>query len=730
MRLIDTHTGLFHWVDNPSDVQYAILSHVWVPGEELTYEGMLAIHSAAHSSPNPNQHIFDAVPTKVREFCAFAREHGFLYVWTDTCCIDKSSSAELSEAINSMYKWYQLASLCVAYLADVDDPRPDMTVSPHPHSFVPDDDTSGWALARGDPADLLLGPSSMFRFQFSASKWFKRGWTLQELVAPRFLLFACRTWRTVGTKDSFAEVIEEITGIMPAILTHKTSVDDVSVAVRMSWAFDRVTTREEDRAYSLMGIFGVNLPTIYGEGTYAFVRLQEEILKRMPDATLFVWGRVMVPTLDMSSVESLHTNMGPDQPSHTLADTQLFAASPSEFERGSMYTDGPTADQLHVAPHRWLTELLKKPDLPFPEYTITCYGVRARLPLMTRTTRSKSGKVWVERKVAFALLCCHDNQERPIALMLNPRDETNRVFRVGLALGQEGLNTRDRRNFARAITLPRDWIQSKASLFVVSEIYIPYADISWRQPNPPPVLPLVGVSQSPNPEDLFNVVLTPWSLSILECEGFLCFQDSVHTKCSAWTAGGAPPTSRSLPTRLFHLVNSRMHIHITAGPCPCANGHGLLRVEVAYNWRPTNGARTTREYMTPRELLNLERSSAENPSPHNTLIHVTTWRPAKHSSDGTVHREFSLEQSDEVFYILRLTMQTQPSGGISMSIEVIDMRSKQQKAEGRALSNALVQPSAFTLGHEAKKDMKRLGILRRTTTNRAIKDTGTVVEWT
>ncbi|KAI0819539.1 heterokaryon incompatibility protein-domain-containing protein, partial [Trametes gibbosa] len=263
MRLIDTHTGLFHWVDNPSDVQYAILSHVWVPGEELTYEGLLKIHSAARSFPHPRRYIFDAVPAKVRELCVFADRHGILYVWIDTCCIDRSSSAELSEAINSMYKWYQLASLCVAYLMDVDDPRSNAVVSPNPHFMTSDG--------------------------LCASRWFKRGWTLQELIAPRFLLFACRTWRAVGTKDSFADVVEEITGITPAILTHKTSVDDVSVAVRMSWAFDRVTTREEDRAYSLMGIFGVNLPTIYGEGSYAFVRLQEEILKRVPDATLFVW---------------------------------------------------------------------------------------------------------------------------------------------------------------------------------------------------------------------------------------------------------------------------------------------------------------------------------------------------------------------------------------------------------------------------------------------------------
>ncbi|OJT09108.1 Vegetative incompatibility protein HET-E-1 [Trametes pubescens] len=105
MRVIDTRTGLFVWVNNPHDIQYAVLSHVWGPDEELSYEGLLAIHCAARDSPNPRWYIFDAVPAKVKEFCAFAQRQGFHFAWIDTCCIDKSSSAELEEAINSMYRW-------------------------------------------------------------------------------------------------------------------------------------------------------------------------------------------------------------------------------------------------------------------------------------------------------------------------------------------------------------------------------------------------------------------------------------------------------------------------------------------------------------------------------------------------------------------------------------------------------------------------------------------------
>lgn len=136
MRLIDTRTGLFVWVDNPHDIQYAVLSHVWGPDEELSYEGLLTIHRAAHNSADPRRYIFDAVPTKVKEFCAFAQLPGFHFAWIDTCCIDKTSSAELSEAINSMCKWYQMASLCVAYLADVEDPHPNaVAVPPRRPSF-------------------------------------------------------------------------------------------------------------------------------------------------------------------------------------------------------------------------------------------------------------------------------------------------------------------------------------------------------------------------------------------------------------------------------------------------------------------------------------------------------------------------------------------------------------------------------------------------------------------
>lgn len=173
----------------------------------------------------------------------------------DTSCIDKASSTELSEAINSMFAWYRDAAVCYAYLADV--------------------------LTSGDPRR----PGSAFRY----SRWFTHGWTLQELIAPRIVVFLSREWDVIGTKESLADLIEDITGIDCDVLTHRKSHNDISVAARMSWAAQRITTRVEDHAYCLLGIFNIVMHPIYGEGEHAFIRLQEEILRRIPDDSIFAW---------------------------------------------------------------------------------------------------------------------------------------------------------------------------------------------------------------------------------------------------------------------------------------------------------------------------------------------------------------------------------------------------------------------------------------------------------
>lgn len=225
---------------------YAILSHTWGP-EEVTFADF---HD---ETIRHNKAGF----AKIKLTCEQARTEGIKYAWVDTCCINKESSAELSEAINSMFKWYRLAKVCYAYLEDF-------------------------------PPQVEIADSS----SLSCCRWFSRGWTLQELIAPGSLVFFVPngwTWRAIGRKNELHLVLERITRIPRKILRQQKSIETISVAARMSWAVKRQTTREEDLAYCLMGIFNVNMPLLYGEGSKAFIRLQEEILREVRDNTLFAW---------------------------------------------------------------------------------------------------------------------------------------------------------------------------------------------------------------------------------------------------------------------------------------------------------------------------------------------------------------------------------------------------------------------------------------------------------
>jgi len=241
MRLLHTRTLKLEEFGGNEIPLYAILSHTWRENE-ITFqdiEGGDAEKKVGYE--------------KVGETCRIAKDHGFDYVWIDTCCIDKTSSAELSEAINSMYHWYQESGVCYAYLADVQ-----------------------------------FNAETMNLAKFSKSRWFIRGWTLQELIAPSMIIFLNQEWKEIGTKSSLQWMISKITGI-PANILLRGNIESASVAQRMSWASKRKTTRDEDLAYCLMGIFGVNMPMLYGEGEKAFIRLQEEIIKVSDDHSLFAW---------------------------------------------------------------------------------------------------------------------------------------------------------------------------------------------------------------------------------------------------------------------------------------------------------------------------------------------------------------------------------------------------------------------------------------------------------
>ncbi|KAI5990178.1 hypothetical protein EDD15DRAFT_2136356, partial [Pisolithus albus] len=193
---------------------------------------------------------------KLQMLCVLALRHDFQWAWSDTCCIDKDSSAELQEAIGSMFSWYHRSAQTIAYLSDVFD------------------------------ADSLV-----------SSVWFTRGWTLQELLASHTILFYTYDWSLYSTSDAvdhksdpvLLEKLQIATGIAKHHLTNFCpGMDDARS--RLHWASRRRTTRPEDIAYSLFGIFQVHLPIFYGESAQnALGRLLVEIISRSGDVSVLDW---------------------------------------------------------------------------------------------------------------------------------------------------------------------------------------------------------------------------------------------------------------------------------------------------------------------------------------------------------------------------------------------------------------------------------------------------------
>lgn len=275
MRLL--HTANIKLVDFTGSAipPYAILSHTW-GDHELTYADMLS--EKAGEMPGY---------AKIANACFIAAKCSLSYIWIDTCCIDKTSSAELSESINSMYQWYRESVVCIAYMGDVPS-RSQRT------GFSSAVDTA----------------------EFAKSRWFTRGWTLQELIAPAILIFFDEKWGIIGTKSTETRRLSDITGIPSPILLGG-DLGKASVAQRMSWASKRKATRIEDMAYCLMGLFGIHMPLLYGEGDRAFGRLQEEIMKVSDDYSLFAWRSIPTGPSILSSDDG----------------SGLLAPSPAEFLR-------------------------------------------------------------------------------------------------------------------------------------------------------------------------------------------------------------------------------------------------------------------------------------------------------------------------------------------------------------------------------------------------------------
>lgn len=325
---------------------------------------------------------------KIKESCRTARElYKSEWIWIDTCCIDKRSSAELSEAINSMFRWYQKATRCIAFLVDV------------------------------DGADTRRQLKAMEK-----SRWFTRGWTLQELVAPMSISFFTGDWACIGELSGFdpeptmANVVTKASGIPVERLWTwaKRRLSSFPVGQRMSWVSKRQTTRGEDQAYCLMGLFKVNMPILYGEGARrAFIRLQEEIIKTSSDQTMFAWH---------------------GQLKHCKGDSGLFAPFASRFP--------DTWQMVPVKPKRLEPTVLTNIGLSIWMRLIPADAVR-RCPASEASSDSGMRRCNLEddiggspvldtpvRRVYGALQCAvRDGEEWKIVTVYLERRPNSKVFR-------------------------------------------------------------------------------------------------------------------------------------------------------------------------------------------------------------------------------------------------------------------------------------------------------------
>jgi hypothetical protein len=321
---------------------YAILSHTWADEEVSFMEFTTDIEAAR----------LKAGFRKIGFTCGQAIADGLDYAWVDTSCIDKSSSAELSEAINSMFTWYKNASICYAYLSDV--------------------------------AKL------QFPEQFLKSRWFQRGWTLQELIAPDTVNFFDQAWIRLGSRMSLASLIHEATLIDIDVLTYGVGTYGLGyhcIAKRMAWASRRQTTRIEDMAYCLLGIFNVNMPLLYGEGKRAFLRLQQEIIKVVDDDSILAWGR-QTSALDF---DILADN---DDSSTT---NWLFASSPEDF--GGCHNITYSVNSIS----------------PF---TLTNQGLNIELPLIKIVPSTEDGEHHIQKYSVGLLSCKSSNKPALLGILL------------------------------------------------------------------------------------------------------------------------------------------------------------------------------------------------------------------------------------------------------------------------------------------------------------------------
>ncbi|KAL7914208.1 heterokaryon incompatibility domain-containing protein [Trichoderma velutinum] len=364
MRLINTKTlrlQQFHGKPPP----YAILSHTWGQ-EEVSFQDF--------HSPDVREKL--AGFSKIRSTCKKAYSHGLDYAWVDTCCIDKTSSAELREAINSMFKWYKNSTIAYAFLEDYPSPKIEK------------------------PA---LSTASV---GFGHSRWFTRGWTLQELIAPQRLEFYNKSWEKIAEKRAIAKELAVITGIDAFVLDGSGPLQQVSLGRRLSWAANRETTREEDLAYCLLGIFDVYMPLIYGEEGRAFLRLQEQILQQSDDHTIFAW-RAETPSTDPDMAYG------------------LLAKSPRDFHN---FANGSwRRGLLEYTTHSRFDRLVRVWGSKVPQDPITMSNKGIHITSLVKDIR----KSWASGDLVILLLnCCFDANPSATAGIYLKRLGSDRYARV------------------------------------------------------------------------------------------------------------------------------------------------------------------------------------------------------------------------------------------------------------------------------------------------------------
>lgn len=296
MRLLNVYSLEFSNFQPQMLPPYAAASHRWNISPD--FEVSLRDFREGRASSKPGFQ-------KLQSFCNFVKTQlkDIQWLWMDTCCINQENHHEVSKAVNSMFKWYQSATVCLAYLADVTDNRLDA----------------------------------------SGSEWFRRGWTLQELLAPELVIFLSRDWRVIGHKGtarisetcssvapelgpSLIEDVAKLTHIPEEVLICYEASKKYTSEVKLQWRGERKTTEPEDRAYCMLGIFGVTMSLIYGEGESEALRRMLKKLSRQQDTAIS--GSPMAHGTPMSVIQGTTASPEPVQSKDMLRPAKTFVEKP------------------------------------------------------------------------------------------------------------------------------------------------------------------------------------------------------------------------------------------------------------------------------------------------------------------------------------------------------------------------------------------------------------------